>query len=321
MRRRGDRGVSSRERGFAGVLAAVGRAAGEVGLPVFVVGGALRDFLLRRSSVDLDIAAEGPANRALDLATRLSALSGWSLVATHGRFGTATLAAPEGLRVDLAATRTEAYPHPASLPIVTAGARIEEDLSRRDFTIHAMARGVAVDGSLGRILDPFAGREDLERRVLKLLHARSLIDDPTRAFRAVRYAVRLGFEIDPRVSHQLRAAREVGAFGILSGDRLRRALEEVLAEWDFSKAKELLLKYRLLDDVCPGWVEVLQREISLKGGEREREPERGGEAAGRVVARRWASLLSALSPSKKMGVAERLKFSRALRRSVGVPLR
>lgn len=264
---------------------------------------------------DLDLAVEGPAESALEFARRLSALPGWGLRASHRRFGTATLAAPGGLFVDVAATRTESYPRPASLPVVTAGAPIADDLSRRDFTIHAMARGVAADGSLGPLLDPFGGKGDIVSRLICLLHARSLVDDPTRAWRAVRYAVRLGFVIDKSLRPALVLARGEGAFHALSGDRFRRAVEEALSESDFEKTKALLLQYELLDDIFPGWGEGLQREISSKGGER------GEGAEARGVASRWAALLSCLPLSKEKDVAERLKFSRALRRATGVPLR
>lgn len=304
--------ISSREKERNEVLAAAGRLAEASRLSAYLVGGAVRDLLLRRSSNDLDLAAEGPVESVLEFARRLSALPGWRLGASHRRFGTATLEAPGGFRVDVAATRTESYPRPASLPIVTAGAPIADDLGRRDFTIHAMARGVAADGSLGPLLDPFGGKGDVVGRLVRLLHARSLVDDPTRAWRAVRYAVRLGFVIEPQFRRHLRAARSEGAFAMLSGDRFRRALEEVLGEDDFGKTRALLLRYELLDDICPGWGE---REISSKGGEREEETEARG------VASRWAELLSCLSPSKKKDVAERLKFSRALRRWTGVPLR
>lgn len=307
--------IPSREKELGEVLAAAGRLAEASRLSVYLVGGAVRDLLLRRTLNDVDLAAEGPVESVLEFARRLSELPGWRHSACHRRFGTATLAAPGGLFVDVAVTRTESYPRPASLPVVTAGAPIADDLGRRDFTIHAMARGVAADGSLGPLLDPFGGKGDVVRRLVCLLHARSLIDDPTRAWRAVRYAVRLGFVIEPHFRRHLRAAHAEGAFAMLSGDRFRRALEEALGEGDFGKTKSLLLRYELLDDICPGWGESLQREISSKGGVREE----GAEA--RSVASRWANLLVSLSPSKKRDVAERLKFSRALRRATGVPLR
>jgi len=259
------------------------------------------------------VAVEGTAGEVAELAARLASRPAWRLQVSHARFGTATLAGPCGLRVDLAATRREKYPRPAALPVVVTGAPIAEDLGRRDFTIHAIARRIAADGSLGPLLDPFGGKDDVLRRLVRLLHARSLVDDPTRVLRAVRYAVRLGFGVDRSVRPALALARSEGAFLSLSGDRFRRALEEVLGEDDFEKATELLLEFRLLDEVCSGWGEGLQRETSSKGGEREAEA--------RGVASRWARLLSCLSPSKKKDVAERLKFSRVLRRAAGVPLR
>ncbi len=297
------------------MLAAAGRGAAASGLAAFLVGGAVRDLLLGRPSKDLDVALEGAAGEVAKLAARLASGPGWSLEASHPRFGTATLFGPGGFRVDLAATRTETYPRPAALPVVAGGAPILEDLGRRDFTIHAMARRIGPDGSLGPLLDPFRGQDDVVRRNVRLLHGRSLVDDPTRALRAVRYAVRLGFGVDGSFRAALALARREGAFRSLSGDRFRRALDEVLGEDDFGKATGLLLALRLLDDVCPGWGEDLEGNLRSKGGDTEVEAEARG------VAKRWARLLSCLSPSRKKDVAKRLTFSRALRRAAGVPLR
>jgi tRNA nucleotidyltransferase (CCA-adding enzyme) len=280
------------------------------------VGGAIRDLLLGRTPDDVDLAAETSAEGALRFAERLGSLSGWRLLAVHRRFGTATLEAPAGLRVDFAATRTETYPRPAALPVVVAGATILDDLRRRDFTIHAMARRVEAGGAPGPLLDAFGGKEDIARRLIRLLHPRSLVDDPSRAFRAVRYAVRLGFGIDRSFHPALTRARGEGAFRALTGDRLRRALEEVLRENDFEGACRLLLDVGLLDDISPGWSHGLQKEMPLKG----REPEPAERSSGRVVTGRWAALLSGLSPLKKKDVSERLRFSRALRRALGIPL-
>lgn len=310
--------MPSTENGVVRILAAVGRAAADARLGIFLVGGALRDLELRRSPKDVDLAVEASAERTLGLADGLGRLRGWRPEASHQRFGTATLVAPNTLRVDLASTRTETYPRPGSLPVVKTGAPILEDLRRRDFTIHAMARSVASDGAPGSLIDPFDGLTDLGERRLRLLHPGSLVDDPTRALRAVAYAVRLGFEIDRSVRAALARARGEKAFQAVSGDRLRRGLEQVLAEDDFEKAKELLSSYVLLDDICPGWGKGLQREISSKGEERQGADD-GAEPRG--VASRWAQLLAGLPLSRKKDVAERLNFSRALRRSAGVPLR
>ena len=293
------------------VLARARDAAARAGLPLYLVGGAVRDLLLRTASKDVDLAAEGPAETALALARRLAAVPGWRLVAAHERFGTATLDAPGGLGVDVAATRTERYPRPAALPVVATGASIGDDLARRDFTIHAMARRVGDDGELGPTLDPHGGREDLRSEMLRLLHDGSLVDDPTRAFRAIRYAVRLGFRIEPRFGERLRRARFEGAIAALSGDRLRRALDDVLREPDARRALELLTKFALLDDICPGWSQDLRERMPSKAMEGTVEPSATADV-------RWAILLGPLSSSKKADVAERLRFSRALRRSAGI---
>jgi tRNA nucleotidyltransferase (CCA-adding enzyme) len=296
------------------VLGRAGDAAARAGVPLFLVGGAVRDLLLRTASKDVDLAAEGPAASALALARRLAAVPGWRLVAAHERFGTATLDAPGALRVDVAATRTETYPRPAALPVVSTGASIGDDLSRRDFTIHAMARRVGEHGELGPTIDPHGGRGDLRSETLRLLHDRSLVDDPTRAFRAIRYAVRLGFRLEPCFGQRLRRAREAAAFPALSGDRLRRALFEVLREPDVRRAVELLTRFALLDDICPGWSEDLRKRIPPKAIEEPAPPFAAADL-------RMAWILGPLSSLKRTAIAERLRFSRALRRSAGIPRR
>ena len=127
----------------------------------------------------------------------------------------------------MASTRRETYAHPGALPAVVAGASIEEDLARRDFTINAMA--VALSAGRRRI-DPFGGAADLERGVIRELHARSFLDDPTRAFRAVRYANRLGFRIHPTTRRAISAAPAHRALARVSGDRVRREIRLIFEE-------------------------------------------------------------------------------------------
>ncbi len=149
-------------------------------------------------------------------------------VREHGRFATATLDLPGGSRFDVASARRESYSSPGALPSVRP-ASISEDLSRRDFTINAMAIELFPAGR-PRLLDPFGGRRDLAARVLRFLHPLSPCDDPTRAFRAVRYANRLGFQIAPGAVRAIRVAVKQGAFASVSGDRLWRELELIFAE-------------------------------------------------------------------------------------------
>jgi tRNA nucleotidyltransferase (CCA-adding enzyme) len=147
---------------------------------------------------------------------------------------------PSGWRVDLAGTRRETYRHPGALPDVTP-ATLEEDLARRDFTVNAMAWELAVGGKGGTLHDPLGGRKDLRRRQLRALHAGSFRDDPTRAFRAVRYANRLAFRVEPRTRKWIAGAIRSGAFRRVSGDRLRRELEKIFGERGWEGAVQQLV--------------------------------------------------------------------------------
>jgi tRNA nucleotidyltransferase (CCA-adding enzyme) len=321
------RGVSAHPDGVQEILLEIGKgAAAAPGVECYLVGGSVRDLLMRRKMRDVDVSVEGSAECALSLSKKIGSLRAWTLEATHLRFGTATLIAPSGRRVDIAATRTEVYPRPAALPVVSCGVPIGEDLARRDFTVNAMARRIASDGSLGPLIDPHGGNKDLEENVLRLLHKASLVDDPTRAYRAVRYAVKFGFTLEKQFRKPLARAREAGAFEGLSGDRMRRGIEEIFLESEYEKALVLAHRLHLLGDVLPAWSSAYSPSkknnppapASLKLGAR-----RPIESEARPVPseERWAFLLSPLSAENRKRVAERLSFSRKLRRAAGVPLR
>lgn len=204
-------------------MRAAGALARERGERAYLVGGAVRDLILGRPVRDLDLALEGAAPEfAAALAERLGAAR-----TAHPRFATSTIELPGGPRLDVAATRRERYARPGALPEVETGASIEADLARRDFTVHALALELS---PRARLVDPFGGREDLERRRIRFLHPASPTDDPTRALRAVRYAGRLGFTIVPPARRQIAAAIAAGAFDAVSGDRLRREIALLLSE-------------------------------------------------------------------------------------------
>src|SRR5512132_10800 len=221
-------------RGLAAALAPVRRAAAISNVRVALVGGAVRDRLLGRpiSGREADVAVEGSA---AGLARAVTGAEPSARARIHERFGTATLEMPSGWRVDLAGTRRETYRHPGALPDVTP-ASLEEDLARRDFSANAIAWELGVPGKPGVLHDPFGGRADLRRRRLRALHPASFRDDPTRAFRAVRYANRLGFRIDGTTRNWIAAARRSGAFRGVSGDRLRRELDKIFAEEGWADA-------------------------------------------------------------------------------------
>src|SRR5215208_2448286 len=193
---------------------------------VYLVGGTVRDILLGERSFDVDIAVEGDA---IAFARALAdALGGRAH--PHERFGTAVVLYGAGERIDVVTARTEFYEEPAALPTVEH-ASIREDLFRRDFTINAMA--VSLKGEdFGRLVDPFAGRRDLDEGTIRVLHNLSFIDDPTRIFRAVRYEARYGFRMDAQTQRLARGTIEMGLVGDLSSARLRDELVALLEEGD-----------------------------------------------------------------------------------------
>jgi tRNA nucleotidyltransferase (CCA-adding enzyme) len=223
-----------------------------VGIPVYLVGGMVRDLLLGRPNEDVDLVVEGSG---IDFAHALAAYTG-GRCHPHQPFLTAVVTLPDGHRVDVASARTEFYRTPASLPEVQTSL-IRQDLYRRDFTINSLA--VALHGDQhGQLVDFFGGRKDLQQRDIRVLHSLSFIDDPTRAIRAVRYARRLDFRIAPDTRHLIETAISEGVFERLSGQRLRRELEALFAEEHPTSSIELLAELGLLPAICDDltWSEV-----------------------------------------------------------------
>lgn len=225
-------------------------AASEVGVDAYLVGGSVRDLLLGRDRVDIDVAIEGDP-RAL-----AAALGGE--VREHERFGTATVRA-DGHILDLASTRAETYPRPGALPEVRPASLID-DLARRDFTVNAMA--VPLRGAT-RVIDAHGGLADLRAGVLRVLHERSLADDPTRALRAARYAARLSLEPEPATEGQLRGAD----LDAVSGDRVEAELRRLAGEHAARRGFELLQRWGLFD-LPPGAGDLIDAvvEVSARPG-------------------------------------------------------
>jgi tRNA nucleotidyltransferase (CCA-adding enzyme) len=201
--------------------------------PVYLVGGAVRDLLLDETPVDIDLAVEGDARSAArTLAERLEGEA-----REYDRFGTADVNM-KGQSLHLVSTREESYDSPGELPRVTP-ASLPEDLRRRDFTVNAMAIGLTGD-DLGHLYDPHGGLGDLEAKAIRVMHDRSFLDDPTRLLRAVRYATRLGFSLEPETERLAREAVAGEALGTVSGARIRDELMDLLREADAPAGVELL---------------------------------------------------------------------------------
>ena len=180
-----------------------------------LVGGPVRDLLLGRHSIDIDLTLEHEASTmARALAKRIE-----GRVRSFPQFLTYKITAPEFPEIDIATARKERYRKPGALPAVTAG-RLKDDLVRRDFSINA----IALDLLDGKMHDPTGGASDIESRLVRVLHDRSFADDPTRIFRAVRLAARLGFEIEPHTADLMNEAIESDALATVSKERIWREL-------------------------------------------------------------------------------------------------
>ncbi len=245
------------------VLAATSRAAGEQG-GVYLVGGTVRDLLLGEPGFDIDLAVEGDGQA---FARALAAELG-GLLKPHDAFGTAVVEYGDGERVDVVTARREGYSAPAALPTVEPST-IEDDLFRRDFTINAMASALAGPDA-GSLVDPFEGRRDLEAKTIRVLHDRSFVDDPTRIFRALRYANRYGFELDEHTAALAREAIEAGLVERLSPARLRDELVLLLDEPRADEAFVLLETFGADRAIHPGLAadktarELLGRLLDLR---------------------------------------------------------
>ena len=243
--------------------------------PLYAVGGVVRDLLRESTSsprrravssvdpdlpfVDLDLAVEGDAAAiAAPVVAELDAD-----VVRHDRFGTLSLRIA-GATIDLARTRRERYARPGALPDVEP-APIEVDLARRDFSVNAMALALSGPGR-GRLLDLQGGAADLERGLIRVLHAESFRDDPTRLIRACRYAARIDGRLAPGTGAQARASRR--DLASLSADRFGEAWGRLLQDAAAREALRRAAALRLPQARQAGWAlqpRVLRALTGLDG--------------------------------------------------------
>ncbi|MGQ9462078.1 MAG: CCA tRNA nucleotidyltransferase [Candidatus Fervidibacter sp.] len=243
------------------LLREIGTLAGQMGMTAYAVGGFVRDLILGTPTLDVDIVVEGDS---VALAYELARMWGAKLT-VHQRFLTATLrwespneakaltlSPPQPYpvtRLDIATARMERYPEPAILPEVEP-ATLLDDLLRRDFSINAMA--VCLEPNrFGELLDPTGGYRDLQSGVVRVLHDRSFVDDPTRIFRAVRYEQRFGFRIEPKTLRLIRKARDESLLTRLTRDRIKQELWRTLREREPVKPMRRLKELGILTVIAP----------------------------------------------------------------------
>lgn len=202
------------------VLTMAGKVAEKSGYRAFLVGGLVRDLILRQKNLDVDIVVEGDAIQfARRLARRLK-----GRVRSHRRFKTAVVILPEGFKLDVATARTEYYESPGADPMIEKGS-IKLDLYRRDFAINALAVRLNPD-AFGQVVDYFGGLRDLKDKTIRILHNMSFVDDPTRIIRAVRFEQKFGFRIGKHTEYLLKGAVKKRYLQRAQGPRL---LSEFLA--------------------------------------------------------------------------------------------
>jgi tRNA nucleotidyltransferase (CCA-adding enzyme) len=225
-------------------------AAAAQGVPLYLVGGPVRDAYLRQPISDLDLVTDGDA---WPVAERFAAATGGRLT-KHERFRTAVVevASDDGvLPIDFVTARRETYAVPAALPDVTPST-IDDDLARRDFTINTLALRFERDGST-TLLDPFGGKADIDRKRVRVLHDRSFTDDPTRILRAARFAARLGFEVEPETAALIEAAVRHAMIERTTPQRILHELWLLLDEPQPADALALLYGWGALPQLKLRW--------------------------------------------------------------------
>jgi tRNA nucleotidyltransferase (CCA-adding enzyme) len=303
--------------------------AAENNLPIYLVGGLVRDILLKQSSQDLDFVVEGDA---IPFARTLAAEYGGK-ISNHRKFGTAkwiigtekkhlssqfikSLLNPAELpsAVDLISARTEFYSYPTALPTVKQGS-IKLDLQRRDFTINTMA--IRLDGNYyGELYDFWGGSKDLNQGFIRVLHSLSFVDDPTRILRAVRFEQRLNFKIEARTMQLLRNSRPL--LKQISGDRIRHELDLILSGKHSFDIFHRLQELGLLTCIHPEFIWKDEYSQSLEQALIEPINKKWGLAGmvGNIPTQRFIAyliILSSIPPTQVNAIAKRLHLSAVLK--------
>ncbi|MEE0775788.1 MAG: CBS domain-containing protein [Bacillota bacterium] len=228
------------------ILGEIASLADREGYRVFLVGGLVRDMMLETSSSDLDIVVEGDG---ITFARLVSEQYHGHLTA-YEKFGTSNVMIEGFLKLDIASARTEFYEYPAALPQVE-NSTLRQDLYRRDFTINAMAISLNFS-TIGQLVDYYNGREDLLNKRIRVLHNLSFVEDPTRIMRAIRFAIRYGFQLEEETEMFAKKAIADGVFEKLSYRRIWQEVMISLKEDDPYTILEQFNEFGLWDYIFPG---------------------------------------------------------------------
>jgi tRNA nucleotidyltransferase (CCA-adding enzyme) len=206
------------------LLQKCGELSREMGYHLYIVGGFVRDILLDRDNLDVDLVVEG---EGITYARRL-ALELGGRVRAHHKFQTAVVILENGQKIDVATARLEYYEHPAALPTVELSS-IKMDLYRRDFSVNALAVHLNPD-NFGKLVDFFGGQRDIKDKIIRVLHSLSFVEDPTRIIRAIRFEQRFSFRLGSQTEKLIKNAVDLNIFHKLSGSRIFHELKMIFEE-------------------------------------------------------------------------------------------
>jgi tRNA nucleotidyltransferase (CCA-adding enzyme) len=227
------------------MLASAGELAEKMGYPLYCVGGFVRDILLARDNLDVDLVVEGDGIVfARELARKLG-----GRVRAHKKFRTAVVILPDDQRIDVATARLEYYEYPAALPTVELSS-IKMDLNRRDFTINSLAVHLN-SRDFGKLVDFFGGQRDIKEKTIRVLHSLSFVEDPTRIIRAIRFEQRFQFKIGKQTEKLIKNAVELDTFHRLSGSRIFQELRLIFNEEAPSACLRRMNEFGLLKILNP----------------------------------------------------------------------
>ena len=240
-------------------LYAIGEYAQKLGLKAWVVGGAVRDFYLKKNTLDIDLAFDG----------NQESVAGFCVKRWGGgkrkfsQFGTFRVNLENGLKIDMVRARKEAYPYPGALPVVAFSKEMKDDLFRRDFTSNAWCFSI-LPQTFGQPYDPFGAKKDIDAGIIRILHDKSFLDDPTRMYRAVRFAGRFGWKLAPKTERLLREAVKEEYPLLLTRERFCQEFLKVLKEKRVKEIFSLMEKYDMLKFAWPGlhWNDAMLRVSS-----------------------------------------------------------
>jgi tRNA nucleotidyltransferase (CCA-adding enzyme) len=227
------------------LLKELGEIADELDFNAYLVGGVVRDVILKRKNLDLDIVAEGDGIRLAKAFARKKE----ARVRSYPKFGTAVVLMPDGFKIDVATARMEHYESPAAPPEVKLSS-LKRDLYRRDFTINTLAVHLN-KGHYGTLIDHFGAMKDIKERVLRIIHSLSFVEDPTRILRAIRFEQRFGFRIGKLTESLIHNAVSINSFANLSGQRFFAELKLILQEEDPVGAIGRMDDFGLLKFISP----------------------------------------------------------------------